>query len=147
MQFRRGLVKGNSTRARDGGKHKYMMMLAACWLGFFGFLSGSSVKGIYIPIATFLATHSLVDKTLFIWQDGIPLSRARLVAAVRETLSEISLDHTYYVATGFEWATMTSGHAGIREATIQMLEGWQSSACIMIIIYIWTQKEQLTLVS
>ena len=65
----------------------------------------------------------------FVFEDGSPLTRERLVAAVRSALSHAGVNTAHYSGHSFRVGAATAAaRAGLQEATIKMLGRWESSA-------------------
>ena len=96
-------------------------------------------------MAAYLAVRSREQGPLFLYQDGSPLTRGRLVVVVREALSQMGLDSSNYAGHSFRiGAATTAAQVGIPESTIQMLGRWQSSAYAR---YIRTPRQDLATLS
>ena len=68
------------------------MLWAAFCLGFFGFMILCPVSA----VLAYLAVCPLIPGPLFIFQDGIHLSRDRLVTHMQDTLSQLGVDVTKF---------------------------------------------------
>ena len=100
------------------------------------------------PVAAVLDYMTLRGKgpgPLFKFVDGKPLTRARLVAEVKQALSEAGVDCRPYSGHSFRsGAATTAARQGVSETTIKMLGRWKSSAYQL---YIKTPREQLAAIS
>ena len=82
---------------------------------------------------------------LFLFENGQPLSRVKLVSLVREALSSVGMDVLKYCGHSFcIGAATTALRAGISDAKIKMLGRWESSAYQ---VYLQTPREELAAVS
>lgn len=82
---------------------------------------------------------------LFRFQDGKPLTRARLVEQVREALHRAGIDGTPYSGHSFRsGAATTAAKVGVEDSAIKILGRWQSNAYQL---YIKTPRCQLAAVS
>ena len=99
------------------------------------------------PVAAILAYCAIrpaIVRPFFVVRDGSPLTRDRLVAAVRSALSHAGVDMAHYSRHSFRvGAATTAARAGLSHATIKMLGRWESSAYER---YIQTQGESLAAV-
>ena len=96
-------------------------------------------------LTSFLAVRPKGHGPLFTYQDGSYLTRARLVAALKEALSQLGVDHTRFNGHSFRiGAATTAAQKGIEDSTIQMLGRWQSAAYLR---YVQTPRSQLIPVS
>ena len=96
-------------------------------------------------LTSFLAVRPKGHGPLFTYQDGSYLTRARLVAALKEALSQLGVDHTRFNGHSFRiGAATTAAQKGIDDSTIQMLGRWQSAAYLR---YVQTPRSQLIPVS
>ena len=94
----------------------------------------------------YLAIRPNVPGPLFIFQDGLPLSRSRLVQAVRAALTSIgTIDLSRYAGHSFRiGAATTAARAGIPDSMIQTLGRWKSAAFLS---YIRTHPEDISAIS
>ena len=80
------------------------------------------------PVAAILAYMAIcpsVPGPLFIFKDGSPLTRERLVKAVRQALSEAGIDTTGYSGYSFRVGAATWAECvGLGGATIKTLGRW-----------------------
>ena len=96
---------------------------------------------LFCPVAAilgYLAIRPDGPGPLFIYEDGTPLSRSRLVQAVRSALTSIgTIDLSRYTGHSFRiGAATTAARAGIPDSMIQTLGRWKSSSFLS---YIRTQ--------
>ncbi len=78
---------------------------------------------------------------LFRFQDGKPLTRARLVDQVREALHRAGIDGALYSGHSFRsGAATTAAKVGVEDSAIKILGSWQSRAYQL---YIKTPRHQL----
>jgi hypothetical protein len=100
------------------------------------------------PVAAILAYCAIrpaIVRPFFAFRDGSPLTRDRLVAAVRSALSHAGVDTAHYSGHSFRvGAATTAARAGLSQATIKMLGRWESSAYER---YIRTPRESLAAIS
>ena len=100
------------------------------------------------PVAAILAYCAIrlaIVRPFFVFRDGSPLTRDRLVAAVRSALSHAGVDTAHYSGHSFRVGTATTAaHVGLSQATIKMLGRWESSAYER---YIRTPRESLAAIS
>ena len=100
------------------------------------------------PVAAILAYCAIrpsVPGPFFIFRDGSPLTRDRLVSAVRAALSQAGVDNSQYSGHSFRvGAATTAAQQGLSDATIKMLGRWESSAYER---YIRTPRESLAAIS
>ena len=100
------------------------------------------------PVAAILAYCAIrpaIVRPFFVFRDGSPLTRDRLVAAVRSALSHAGVDTAHYSGHSFRvGAATTAARAGLSQATIKMLGRWESSAYER---YIRTPRESLAAIS
>ena len=81
------------------------------------------------PVAAILAYCAIrpaIASPFFVFEDGSPLTRERLVAAVRSALSHAGVNTAHY--SGHSFRVVAATRAGLQEATIKMLGRWESSA-------------------
>ena len=79
------------------------------------------------------------------YQDGRPLSRVDLVAAVRQALAADGLDVSRFNGHSFRiGAATTAAQVGVPDSVIQSLGRWKSSA---FMTYVRTSPQQLTAIS
>ena len=70
-----------------------------------------------------------VPGPFFIYVDGSPLTRDRLVTAVRQALAQAGVDTSHYSGDSFRvGAASTAAQAVLSDATVKMLGCWQSEA-------------------
>lgn len=101
------------------------------------------------PVAAIMAYYAIrppaVEAPFFIFGDRTPLTRERLVAAVRQALSQAGVDSTHYSGHSFRvGAATTAARAGMSEAMIKMLGRWESAAYER---YVRTPRESLAAIS
>ena len=92
-------------------------------------------------VLSFLVVRGAAPGPLFKFQDGTPLTRARLVVEVQKALEAAGVDHRRYTGHSFRsGAATTAARRGIEETTIKMLGRWKSNA---FQLYIKTPRNQL----
>ena len=100
------------------------------------------------PVAAMLGYLSIRPSTpgpLFIFQDGSPLSRPKLVQHLRHALSQLGMDVANYSGHSFRiGAASTAAKVGFSDSLIQKLGRWRSSA---FTTYIRTPVDTLALAS
>ena len=100
------------------------------------------------PVAAILAYYAIRPAAagpFFQYQDSSPLTRDKLVTAVRLALTEAGVDSSRYLGHSFRvGAATTAAKAGITDATIKMLGRWESEAYQR---YIRTPRESLAVIS
>ena len=100
------------------------------------------------PVAAILAYCAIRPATaspFFIFGDGTPLTREKLVAAVRNALSQLGINTAHYSGHSFRvGAATTAAHIGLSADTIKMLGRWESSAYER---YVRTPRESLAAIS
>lgn len=100
------------------------------------------------PVAAILAYCAIRPATaspFFIFRDGTPLTREKLVAAVRNALSQLGISTAHYSGHSFRvGAATTAAHSGLSADTIKMLGRWESSAYER---YVRTPRESLAAIS
>ena len=103
---------------------------------------------ILCPVSAVLAYLAIRPSTpgpLFIFQDGTPLGRDRLVSQLRDTLSQLGVDVTKFSGHSFRiGAASTAAKAGFSDSFIQKLGRWKSDA---FTTYIRTPVEDLAAAS
>ena len=96
-------------------------------------------------VLSYLAARSPSPGPLFVHQDGSPLTRSCLVAAVRAALSNSGRDLSRYNGHSFRIGAATAAaQAGLPDSLIQTLGRWRSSAFLR---YIHTPPSTLLTVS
>ena len=104
--------------------------------------------GSICPVAAllaYLAVRSSAPGPLFIRENGSPLTRVYLVAAVRSALSQAGINVQGYSGHSFRiGAASAAAAAGLSDSLIQSLGRWKSSA---FMTYIRTPPEHLIAVS
>ena len=99
------------------------------------------VKG----LTSFLGVRPKGHGPLFTYQGGSYLTRAQLVTALKDALSQLGVDHTRFNGHSFRiGAATTAAQKGIQDSTIQMLGRWQSAAYLP---YVQTPRSQLIPIS
>ena len=94
---------------------------------------------------SYLAMRQGSDDALFIFRDGEPLTRARLVLHLRSALEQCGIESSQYSGHSFRiGAASAAAQAGIEDSVIQMLGRWHSSAYLR---YIRIPREQLASIS
>lgn len=92
-------------------------------------------------VLSFLAIRPPTPGPLFMFAEGAPLSRGRLVAALTEALTSAGFDSSQYKGHSFRIGAATAAaRAGLSDSLIQTLGRWKSSA---FMAYIRTPKESL----
>lgn len=93
----------------------------------------------------FLAIRQSSAGPLFVYQDGSPLSRTRLVCALRQALSAVSVNVSPFSGHSFRiGAASTAAKVGIGDAIIKTLGRWSSTSYMS---YIKTPRDSLTAIS
>ena len=96
------------------------------------------------PVAAMLAYLAVGPRRggpLFLFKDGRPLTRARLVDHLHQALLKAGIDPSAFNGHSFRIGAATTAHQkGIEDSSIQMLGRWQSSAYLR---YIRTPREEL----
>ena len=110
------LIRQSNTNQSGAGTHLYLG-----WTG-----------SILCPVSAVLAHLAIRPPTpgpLFVFQDGTPLSRDRLISQTRDTLSQLGLDAAKFSGHSFQiGAASTAAKAGFSDSFIQTLGRWKSSA-------------------
>ena len=79
------------------------------------------------PVAAIMAYYSIrppVPGPFFVYMDGFPLTRDRLVTAIREALTRAGMDASHYSGHSFRvGAATTAAQAGLSDANVKMLSG------------------------
>ena len=100
------------------------------------------------PVAAIIANCPIrpaIVRPFLVFRDGSPLTRNRLVAAVRSALSHAGVDMAHYSGHSFlVGVATTAARARLSQATIKMLGRWASSAYER---YIRTPRESLAAIS
>ena len=100
------------------------------------------------PVAAVLAYMVIRGQgpgPFFKFQDGKPLTRARLVTEVKRALTRAGVDCKHYSGHSFRSGAATAAaKQGMGDATIKMLGRWKSSAYQL---YVKTPRDQLAAVS
>ena len=93
----------------------------------------------------YLAVRGGAEGPLFKFQNGLLLTRDRLVAELRKVLSATDIRQSDYCGHSFRiGAATTAAQRGISDSTIQLLGRWESSAYLL---YIRTPREQLAAIT
>ena len=80
-------------------------------------------------VLAYMAIRPQVPGPLFVYSDGTPLTRARLVTEVRAALTGDGMDLSRYTGHSFRiGAASSAARAGIPDSLIQTLGRWRSSA-------------------
>ena len=96
-------------------------------------------------VLSYLSVRPSRPGPLFTYQDGRPLSRADLVAAVRQALAAEGFDVSRFNGHSFRiGAATTAAQVGVPDSVIQTLGRWKSSA---FMTYVQTSPQQLTAIS
>ena len=96
-------------------------------------------------LLAFIAIRPEVNGPLFVFKDGSFLTRDRLVAHVRQSLSAAGIDTKGYSGHSFRiGAATTAAMAGIEDSSIKILGRWESSAYQC---YLQTPRDSLAAVS
>ena len=78
---------------------------------------------------SYLAQRPPSPGPLFIFSDGSPLSRPRLITELRQALHQAGIDDSRYSGHSFRIGAATAAaQAGLSDSTIKMLGRWKSSA-------------------
>ena len=87
-----------------------------------------------VAMAAYLASRKADPGPFFKFRDGLPLSRQKFVAKVREVLEEAGLDPKKYAGHSFRiGATTTAAARGVEDSVIKTLGRWQSSAYLLYV--------------
>ena len=93
-------------------------------------------------VLSYLSVRPSEPGSLFMYQDGCPLSRVDLVAAVRQA---DGLDVSRFNGHSFQiGAATTAAQVGVPTSVIQSLGRWKSSS---FMTYVRTSPQQLTAIS
>ena len=93
----------------------------------------------------YLAVRPASPGPLFIFHDGSPLSRPRLVQSLRQALRAAGVDDSHFSGHSFRIGAATTASAiGLSDSLIQTLGRWKSSA---FRLYVRTSWQSLTAVS
>lgn len=96
-------------------------------------------------LLSYLAVRPSMPGPLFIFRDGVPLSRDRLVTSLTQALRAAGVDAAHYSGHSFRIGAATAAaKAGVPDSLIQTLGRWKSSAFMS---YIRTPKEILSAAS
>ena len=100
------------------------------------------------PVAAllaFMAVRRAGQGPLFVYVDGTPLTRDRLVETVRRILRQAGVSPAGYSGHSFRiGAATTSAQAGLQDSVIKMLGRWESTAYQR---YVRTPRETLAAIS
>ena len=100
------------------------------------------------PVAALLAYVAVrpsMAGPLFIYKDGTPLTRERLVVAVRHALERLGHVASQYSGHSFRiGAATTAAQAGLEDSVVKMMGRWESSAYLR---YICTPRDSLATIS
>ena len=92
-------------------------------------------------ILNYLVVRGPVEGPLFRFKDGRPLTRQRLVGAVKEVLAKAGIDQDKYSGHSFRIrATTTAASKGLEVSMIKTLGRWRSLAYLQ---YIQLPRNQL----
>jgi integrase len=96
-------------------------------------------------LLAYLAIRPSVPGPLFLFENGLTLSRPRLIRALHQVLLLASIDDSRYGGHSFRiGAAMAAAKAGVSESMIQTIGRWKSSAYLL---YIRTPWQRITAVS
>jgi integrase len=96
-------------------------------------------------VLAYLAIRPPTPGPLFVFQDGTPLSRDKLVSQLRDALSLLGIDAMNFSGHSFRiGAATTAAKAGFDDSLIQTLGRWKSNA---FTTYIRTSAEDLAAAS
>lgn len=94
-----------------------------------------------VAMLAYLAVRPTREGPLFLFKDGRPLTRARLVDHLHQALLKAGLDPSAFNGHSFRIGAATTAHQkGVEDSSIQMLGRWQSAAYLR---YIRTPREEL----
>ena len=80
-------------------------------------------------LLAFMAVRAAVNGPLFVFANGTPLTRDRLVEAVRRALQQAGIPTAGYSGHSFRIGAATSATAaGLQDSMVKMLGRWESSA-------------------
>jgi hypothetical protein len=92
-------------------------------------------------VLAYMASRGAGPGPFFRFQNGGPLTRARLVSEVQKVLEAAGVDCRRYMGHSFRsGAATTAAQVGLEDTTIKMLGRWRSNA---FQLYIKTPREQL----
>ena len=96
------------------------------------------------PVAAllaYIAVRPSIAGPLFIYKDGTPLTREKLVVAVRHALEQLGHVASQYSGHSFRiGAATTAAWAGLEDSVVKMMGRWESSAYLR---YIRTPRDSL----
>ena len=85
-------------------------------------------------MAAYLASRKGDPGPFFKFKDGLPLTRQKFVAKVREVLEEVGLDPKMYAGHSFRIGAATMPAArGVEDSVIKTLGWWQSSTYLLYV--------------
>ena len=94
---------------------------------------------------SYLAIRPSTSGPLFIFKDGSPLTKPKLICHLRNAISQLGLNTAGYSGHSFRiGAASTTARIGISDSNIQLLGRWKSSA---FLTYIRSSTDQLAAVS
>ena len=100
------------------------------------------------PVAAllaYMAVRPAAQGPLFVEVDGTPLTRDKLVTAVRQALQQAGVQSVRYSGHSFRiGAATTAAQAGLEDSMVKMLGRWESSAYQR---YIRTPRDTLAAIS
>ena len=80
-------------------------------------------------VLAYLAIRPPTPGPLFVFQDGNPLTRDKLVSQMRDALSQLGIDSTNFSGHSFRiGAATTAAKVGFEDSFIQSLGRWKSNA-------------------
>ena len=92
-------------------------------------------------LLSYLVVRGTKDGPLFIFKDGRPLTRQRLVSALRGVLQAAGVDQSKYSGHSFRIGAATTAAAkGMEDSIIKTLGRWNSVAYLQ---YVKIPREQL----
>ena len=87
-----------------------------------------------VAMLHYMAIRGNADGPLFKFQDGCPLTKPKLVSALREALSAAGYDSSQFSGHSFRiGAASTAASQGLEDSTIKTLGRWQSDAYLRYI--------------
>ena len=97
-----------------------------------------------MAVLGYLAIRPPTQGPLFIFADGAPLSRPRLVQSLKEALAAAGMDVTGFSGHSFRiGAATTAARMGVSDSLIKTLGRWKSSAFTTYIRTPWQRLAQL----
>ena len=98
-----------------------------------------------VALMNYLILRGCNPGPLFIWKDGLPLTKSRFVSEMQKALSAANLPAANFAGHSFRiYAATTAATAGLEDSTIQTLGHWQSSSYLL---YIRLEPQHLASVS